>query len=541
MADLKVTLQFNDENATSFTYDKLNGLKSLSFLNESKTNDEDIDYSVKSNTGSFSAIDIVKSTGYINEFFNTFEMKTIEEDVSSSANFRGMCYNEEDDMFYIANFGYGYAYSPIYKTNDFKTFLVQELPSHPEMNIDGIIKFQGHIVCTGWIYNNGYYSLGYVTYNGSTLNYYIVGETTQSAVTSQLVTRCLKIENGKLFISMGDYNYEMVNFYIDSLGGEIHKITIPFSYTPTYKFFLDVLYSDNKYIFLSNYGVFETVDFSSYTSLYSSIAGVYIYRGSLIHHNGFYYFTDWEKGIYKTVDFESFEFVKMPTNGGIINISKLDNLFLLITNNNEVYYSSDLKSATKSNIRIYSTFVSFATSPKYVAISTSASGGFYDSYITYSQEKKTELFLYDSLYNYLRTKPKYDKIYIGINLDGKPLGSFINSGKIEYDNNTRELNLNFQNNIVLLQNKKYKMQIDKYKIGSTTLLDILNQLITLASGLIGQEFEIDSATQTYLGSVNVQYPYLEEASVWEQLNKVCVAGQLSIYPSGIKIKVERWV
>ena len=146
-----------------------------------------------------------------------------------------------------------------------------------------------------------------------------------------------------------------------------------------------------------------------------------------------------------------------------------------------------------------------------------------------------------ALYNFLITKPKYDKISISINLDGLDLGFFVNNGKIEYDNDTQQINLNFQNNIVLLQNKKYKLQIDKNKIGSTTLLDILNQLITLASGLIGQEFEINSATQTYLGSVNVQYPYLEEASVWEQLNKVCVAGQLSIYPSGTKIKVERWV
>lgn len=145
------------------------------------------------------------------------------------------------------------------------------------------------------------------------------------------------------------------------------------------------------------------------------------------------------------------------------------------------------------------------------------------------------------LYTFLLSKPKYDTIFVVITLDTKSLGSFINSGKIEYDNNTQELNLNFQNNIVLLQSKKYKMQIDKRRVGNTTLLDILNQLITLASGLIGQEFEIDSATQTYLGSVNVQYPYLEEASVWEQLNKLCVAGQLSIYPSGTKIKVERWV
>lgn len=145
------------------------------------------------------------------------------------------------------------------------------------------------------------------------------------------------------------------------------------------------------------------------------------------------------------------------------------------------------------------------------------------------------------LYNFLISKPKYDKIYVSVILDGKSLGTFINSGKIEYDNDTQMINLNFQNNIVLLQNKTYKMQIDKSNVGSTTLLDLLNQLITLASGLIGQEFEIDSATQTYLGSVNVQYPYLEEASVWEQLNKVCVAGQLVIYPSGIKIKVERWV
>ena len=75
MADLKVKLQFNDENATSFEYDKLNGLKSLSFLNQSKTDDESIDYSVKSNTGSLSVVDKSKPKSYADEFFNGFKLK----------------------------------------------------------------------------------------------------------------------------------------------------------------------------------------------------------------------------------------------------------------------------------------------------------------------------------------------------------------------------------------------------------------------------------------------------------------------------------
>lgn len=541
MADLKVKLQFNDEDATSFEYDKLNGLKSFSFLNESKTDDESIDYSVKSNTGSLSAVDIAKSKGYTSEFLESLSVIDVEKTTSSLNKFRGICYSEEDDTFYITNFGT--TSYPIYKTNDFSKFSVVQLPyeNFRSIYVDGIIKFKNHIVCTGWIYYNNAYVLGYMYYDGTTINYSIVGTKT---FTSQpplggYVTRCLKIVDGKLFIAMGHYSYDMVNFYIDDLGGEVHTVSIPFSYTATYKYFLDVLYSDNKYIFLSNYGVFETEDLSNFKSLYSLTAGLYVNKGSLIKHNGYYYFTNWERGIYKTLDFKNFSFVKMSIPSGIINIKKIDDVFLLISGS-KVYYSNDLVSVKEINTGTFYEFSGIAVSPKYIAIST-ASSNFSDSYILHSQEKLKKLVMYNSLYDYLITKPKYNRITVDCTLDGKTLGSFINSGKIGYNNDARMIDLNFQNNIVLLQNKKYKLQIDKSKIDSTNLFEMLSELVSVAGGLIGQEFEINSDTQTYLESVNVQYPYLEEASVWEQLNKICVVGQLVIYPSGTKIKVERWV
>lgn len=541
MADLKVKLQFNDEDATSFEYDKLNGLKSFSFLNQSKTDDESIDYSVKSNTGSLSAIDIVKPKTYADEFFGGFKLINVEKEIYSYAKFRGIYYSEEDDLFYIANDG---SSQFIYKTKDFNSFeqINFTYENRETCEIDGIIKFNNYIVGTGVVYVDGYYRFGYIYYDGTNTQVVAVGNYNLTAIPSasrQPYTKCLKIVDNKLFMSIGDYNYEMCNCYIENIGGETHNITIPFSYTATYKYLLDVVYVNNQYVFLSNYGVFVSNDLISFDSKYTINVYVYAYRGSLLYDNGTFYITSFSEGVYKSNDLQNFEFVKLNVNEGIINIAKIDNIFILITNSS-LYYTRDFSVLTKIEVSSFDKFTDIAISPKYIGLSV-ASYNFYDSYIIHSQEKLKELVMYKSLYNYLLSKPKYDKIYVGVTLDGNSLGSFINSGKIEYDNDTQIVDLNFQNNIVLLQNKKYKLQIDKDKIGSTTLLDILNQLITLASGLIGQEFEIDNATQTYLGSVNVQYPYLEEASVWEQLNKVCVAGQLVIYPSGTKIKVERWV
>lgn len=540
MADLKVKLQFNDENATSFEYDKLNGLKSLSFLNQSKTDDESIDYSVKSNTGSLSVVDKSKPKSYADEFFNGFKLINVEKEIYYYAQFRGIYYSEEDDLFYIANDGDA---EFIYKTKDFNSFeqIKFTYENRKTCRIDGIIKFNNCIIGTGLVYIDGKYKFGYIYYDGTSTTVVPVGTFESSAIPGERpFTRCIKVINNKLFVSLGHYYYEMTNFYIDTIGGEIHNISIPFSYTTNYKSLFDVIFVDGTYIFLSNYGLFSSTDLVNFKSLYSLDVGIYGDRGSIIYDNGTYYFTSQVKGIYKTQDLKNFELINLSNLRHLINISKIDDMFLLCSEN-EIYYTSDFTDATTISLGLYfNEFSGIAVSPKYVGIST-ASYNFTDSYIICSGEKLRKLVVYKSLYDYLLKKPKYDKIYVNIALDSNYLGLFINSGKIEYDNDTRELNLNFQNNIVLLQNKKYKMQIDKYRIGSTTLLDILNELISLASGLIGQEFEIDSVTQTYLGSVNVQYPYLEEASVWEQLNKLCVAGQLSIYPSGTKIKVERWV
>lgn len=540
MADLKVKLQFNDENATSFEYDKLNGLKSLSFLNQSKTDDESIDYSVKSNTGSLSVVDKSKPKSYADEFFNGFKLINVEKEIYYYAAFRGIYYSEEDDLFYIAN---DEDSEFIYKTKDFNSFekISFTYENRKTCRIDGIIKFNNCIIGTGLVYIDGKYKFGYIYYDGTSTTVVPVGTFESSATPSERpFTRCIKVINNKLFVSLGHYYFEMTNFYIDTIGGEIHHISIPFSYTANYKCLFDVIFVDGTYVFLSNYGLFSSTDLTNFKKLYNLDVGIYGDRGSIIYDNGVYYFTSQVKGVYKTKDLINFELINLPSLRHLINITKIDDMFLLCSEN-EIYYTSDFTDATTISLGLYfNEFSGIAVSPKYVGIST-ASYKFSDSYIICSSEKLRKLVVYKSLYDYLLKKPQYDKIYVDINLDGNYLGSFINSGKIEYDNDTQMVNLNFQNNIILLQNKKYKLQIDKDNIGSTTLLDILNQLITLASGLIGQEFEIDSATETYLSNVKVQYPYLEEASIWEQLNKVCVAGQLVIYPSGTKIKVERWV
>ena len=542
MADLKVTLQFNDENATSFTYDKLNGLKSLSFLNEGKSDDESIDYSVKSNTGSFSAIDLVGSSGKVKELFNSLTEKKFTEYIATSPTVNaGMSqldcadiyYDEVGGLYYLCDMNQSNTYGELFKSEDLGVF--SKVGQNRSDIVGKVIRVGDYLIGAG-VFDlnfNGTKVFGYSKYaSDGTQTFYKLADRSSNYINQgEEPCICLKLVNGKVFACFkhayySDYR-DVVNLYFSDLDGSSTKITFPVAYTVMW----DIEYVNGTYYFLTSSGIYSSTNLSTFTHLYNIDLWTESPQKNFLHFRGDLYFS-YDK-IYK-INLSS-KSVSSYGKGIGDWFEKIGDVVVCIDKGNGIItFTNDMQKFDSTTRKFSEDIVGVTLSPTRLVLATRKS-------IIYTNEIVGSLQMINSLYDFLLKKPKYDKIYIGITLDGNPLGSFINSGKIKYDNDTKMIDLNFQNNIVLLQNKKYKLQIDKDKIGSTTLLDILNQLITLASGLIGQEFEIDSATETYLSNVKVQYPYLEEASIWEQLNKVCVAGQLVIYPSGTKIKVERWV
>lgn len=149
---------------------------------------------------------------------------------------------------------------------------------------------------------------------------------------------------------------------------------------------------------------------------------------------------------------------------------------------------------------------------------------------------------YDSLYNFLLQKVAYNEIKINVILDDKLIAHFVNNGRINYNTNTKTFNVSYQSNLVKLQDRNFKFQIDKGNINAGyTAKDIYTLLKSKSEPIIGQEFYIDSETMNYLDSIVIAYPYLEETTLWEQWNKLCILAQLSIYPKDNKIYVKRWI
>lgn len=149
---------------------------------------------------------------------------------------------------------------------------------------------------------------------------------------------------------------------------------------------------------------------------------------------------------------------------------------------------------------------------------------------------------YTSLYDFLLKKIEYNEIKINIILDNKNIAHFINNGRINYNTNTKTFKVSYQSNLVKLQDRNFKFQIDKENINAGyTSGDIYTLLKLKSEPIIGQEFYIDSETMNYLNSIVIAYPYLEETTLWEQWNKLCILAQLSIYPKDNKIYVKRWI
>lgn len=149
---------------------------------------------------------------------------------------------------------------------------------------------------------------------------------------------------------------------------------------------------------------------------------------------------------------------------------------------------------------------------------------------------------YDSLYNFLLQKVAYNEIKINVILDDKLIAHFVNNGRINYNTNTKTFKVSYQSNLVKLQDRNFKFQIDKENINAGyTAGDIYTLLKSKSEPIIGQQFYIDSETMNYLDSIVIPYPYLEETTLWEQWNKLCILAQLSIYPKDNKIYVKRWI
>lgn len=149
---------------------------------------------------------------------------------------------------------------------------------------------------------------------------------------------------------------------------------------------------------------------------------------------------------------------------------------------------------------------------------------------------------YTSLYDFLLKKIEYNEIKINIILDNKNIAHFVNNGRIDYNTNTKSFSVNYQSNLVKLQNGKFKLQLDKDNINVGYSANDLYTILKLKSEpIIGQEFYIDNFTSNYLKNIIIKYPYLEESTLWEQWNKLCVLAQLSIYPKDNKIYVKRWI
>lgn len=149
---------------------------------------------------------------------------------------------------------------------------------------------------------------------------------------------------------------------------------------------------------------------------------------------------------------------------------------------------------------------------------------------------------YTSLYDFLLKKIEYNEIKINIILDNKNIAHFVNNGRIDYNTNTKSFSVNYQSNLVKLQNGKFKLQLDKDNINvGYSANDLYTILKSKSEPIIGQEFYIDNFTSNYLKNIIIKYPYLEESTLWEQWNKLCVLAQLSIYPKDNKIYVKRWI
>lgn len=540
MAKLKVKLTFNDVGNTNFEYDRVNGLSSLNIENESKT-DVGIDYSIKSNSGTFSAKDIVPY-GLVNLENNFINFN------NSTDGFCDVCYNEDDEYFYFANNRNNDHYI-INRTKDFINYdHTQPISSKINIQNQRIVKF-GENLAIASIEDKDFYVL---TYNPSNNKWQVNGMVSGGQtnvkffgffVVNNMLISSIKTDSG-IFNYRSTYNSD--NFSLSNSMSALSNLKNNIIY--------DGCYIEDTYYLLTNNGIYVSSDFVNFTLANSNInIDIYTTKNATIKYfNNMFVVSNGSDCIYFGNDITSLQVKQINELSGN-TISKLlqfkDTLIIVPNFISNIIYTKDFNNFNImyiKNIDNFSNYTFFGSaynnqSIVFVTGDFSYNDNIKNTIISYIYNFDTNITPYLSIYDYLISKPKYSNIEIEVSLDNNVLNKFTNNGKISYDNDSKEFSLNIQNNLVLLQNKKYKVQIDKTKIGVTNAWQLFEPLITFASGIIGQEFYVDDATKTYMESVNIEFPYLEETSVWEQLDKFCKLCQLCIYPRNNQIIVKRWV
>jgi hypothetical protein len=217
------------------------------------------------------------------------------------------------------------------------------------------------------------------------------------------------------------------------------------------------------------------------------------------------------------------------------------NLFFILDSGLNIYYTNNFSSISKFKSKGSGLAFNNYYASKNVMVFVYNNGNNYSVGYTDKLVDTNRINTINSLYDWLLTKPEYSEITINATLDGTTIGNFVNNGKIQYDNDEQEFSLDIQNSLTTLQNKTYKKYFDSGNVGEISLFDVLNEIVLLFDNPNWDSTKISQSTKTYLEGVKVKYPYIEENSIWEQLNKICEVGQLVIYPSGTKINIERWV
>lgn len=538
MSNIKVKIRFDDTNNTTFEYDRIKGFNSLNILNESKT-DVNIDYSVKSSTGTFNATDISS--------FGLATLNSNSVNFNNSDCFSDICYNDVDNYFYFSNNFDGEHYI-INRTKDFINFEHPQPTTTSKFDINNtrIAKF-GNSIAISMVEGNSFGAMIYDSLNNSwTSNNFV-----QNAVNVKFIG--FFVINNYLFSSIST-NSRIYNYYSEYNNGSISLISYLSNIQDCIVY--DGLYLNNTYYLLTSNGIYSGSDLKNLSLFNSSIKinTSTTKNASIKYFNETFIFTNGTNKLYYSKDLSDLKTIEIKEYNDNY-ISKLmifnDCIILMPNKITNILYTKDLKKFYPIYINNYESYnaeynlfgcSSSDTQIVFVTGDFSYPETISKSIIFNTSSLNTSITPYMSLYQYLLSKPKYKNIYIDVLLDNKSISNFINNGSIQYDTESKTFSIGIQNNIVMLQNKKFKKQIDTANINNNySAYDLYTELSSIASEIIGQNFEIDNETKTYMQNMIISYPYLEEDTIWEQLNKLCVLCQLSIYPKNNKIIVQRWV
>lgn len=115
-------------------------------------------------------------------------------------------------------------------------------------------------------------------------------------------------------------------------------------------------------------------------------------------------------------------------------------------------------------------------------------------------------------------------IYLNFGNNSERIGRFYIDGVKKKGQNLL-INLYFSDSIAGWQDKEMPEYYFPYTNISTTLLDILNALVEKS----GIQLHFSGDTESWLGSIYISVPKIEQGSLWSQLNKICEVSSCYIY------------